>query len=157
MADEWRVFLIVKRGAPDNTAHFLSDQLIHLLCLVAVSPLAVPDAPVAWIPEKWPVLGCLFILATHACVVFWYYIEKDMFDSPFPDPDEKWVTIAERFVFGACFLLPGPWGWVMPLVWAGVVGWAHEQLRLDFSWFSFYMGGVWAAGAGIVARVLWYA
>ncbi|MFC1679168.1 DUF3307 domain-containing protein [Elusimicrobiota bacterium] len=155
LEDEWRVFSIFRKKMPDNTFHFLWDQVIHVLIILAFSPW--------WsywyggfMPEKWPIYGCLAVMVTHFCTVLLYFIERDKFDSPYPELDEKYVTMSERFVLATAFILPGFWGIAAPAAWGGAIYLFRLKRGLDYSWFSFYVGGLLAVVAGVLVRIVWY-
>src|SRR5258708_3280714 len=77
--DWWRIRSIREYGMRDNTFFFVWDQIIHYAVLFAVAPMAIVDAGIAGLfPEKWPVLGCLFVLVTHACTVVVYFLENEL-------------------------------------------------------------------------------
>ncbi|MCX5789003.1 MAG: DUF3307 domain-containing protein [Elusimicrobia bacterium] len=153
--DEWRVFTIFKFKLADNFLYFAWDQVIHYAVIFMFFPVRMGDSAL-WVPEKWPVLACLFIMVTHFSTVFIYFLEKDLFAGYFPDFDEKYLTMAERLVLALCFLLPG-W-WFMPVVgvWVGNMAYLRHKRLMDFSWFSFYAGGTLAALCGWGARLVYY-
>ncbi|MBI4422670.1 MAG: DUF3307 domain-containing protein, partial [Elusimicrobia bacterium] len=154
--DEWRVFTIFRFKTPDNFIYFAWDQVIHFAIIFMFFPLATTESGAHWVPEKWPVLGCLLVVVTHFSTVLVYFLEKDLFSGFFPDFDEKYLTMAERLVLALCFLLPG-W-WFVPLVagWAGNMAYLRYKRLMDFSWFSFYVGGLVAALCGLAARAIYY-
>lgn len=155
--DEWRVFTIFKFKTPDNFLYFAWDQFIHFACIWMFFPLAsIGDPAGTWIPEKWPVLGCLLVLVTHFCTVLIYFLEKDLFSGYFPDFDEKYLTMAERLVMSLCFLLPGWWFLPLCAAWMGNMAYLRYKRLMDFSWFSFYLGGAVAALCGWGARTIYY-
>jgi len=156
LEDEWRVFAILKHKAPDNTIFFLWDQVVHGAVLGTLLTVHDPWYESGFLPEKWPVLACLAVFAVSVAAKLAYYADKDRFDSPPPVLDERWVAGTERTLVFAAFLLPGPWGWAVPaaLAWAAYL--LRSRLRLDYSWLGFWLGGACAAGAGILARAVWY-
>ena len=155
--DQWRVFTIFKYNTPDNTLYFIWDQVIHYAVIFAVIPLGqLGSTSMTLFPEKWPILGCLFVLATHACTVFVYFIEKDLYKRDrFPHDREKYFSMAERLVLALCFMLPGML-WLSAALWLGVMYFVRAKRKLNLSWFSFYLGGAIAAGCGVAARLLYY-
>ncbi len=154
--DEWRVFTIFKFKTPDNFLYFAWDQIIHFACIWIFFPMTSGDPTGSWIPEKWPVLGCLLVLVTHFCTVLIYFLEKDLFSGYFPDFDEKYLTMAERLVMALCFLLPGWWFVPLCAAWMGNMAYLRHKRLMDFSWFSFYVGGAIAALCGWGARTIYY-
>ncbi len=154
--DQWRVFTIFRFKTPDNSVYFIWDQLVHFFCIFLFLPLNVLDPSAGWVPEKWPVLGCLFVLVTHFCTVLIYFLEKDLFSGYFPEFDEKYMAMAERLVLAVCFLLPG-WWWI-PVAGAWLANMFYMRYRrlVEFSWFSFYVGGAVALACGALARVVYY-
>ncbi|OGR84922.1 MAG: hypothetical protein A2901_01500, partial [Elusimicrobia bacterium RIFCSPLOWO2_01_FULL_54_10] len=137
--DQWRVWAVLKRNAPDNTFFYIWDQAIHYAVLFAMAPaidgstgkfdllnyppisgtIALMDAHGLSLwerlmtvsrPEPWVFVGILFVLVTHFTTVSIYFLEKDYFGKDFPGDAEKYIGMAERLaVAGAC-MLPGVWG-----------------------------------------------
>jgi len=151
ITDEWRVFMIAHNRIEDDTLFFLFDQAAHFACLIALLPLGLWGRGDGLMPETWPVLGCLAVWATHTTTVLVYYIEKELFGGTFPEFDEKYFTLAERFVFGVCFLLPGIWGFLAPGAWGILTYQARVSFGLDYSWFGYYAGLACAAFCGVLA------
>lgn len=154
--DQWRVFTIFKYNTPDNTLYFIWDQVIHYAVIFAVIPEAFRGAMPALIPEKWPVLGSLFVLVTHASTVFIYFIEKDFYGRVFPDLQEKYVGMAERLILALCFLVPGNLWPILALGWLSFMHSVRSRHFMDLSWPSFYLGAPLAAFFGLLARVVCY-
>ncbi|MBI3554195.1 MAG: DUF3307 domain-containing protein [Elusimicrobia bacterium] len=153
LEDQWRVFTIFKYNLPDNTLYFVWDQIIHYAIIFAVIPGALRGATTQLIPELWPVMGCLFVIVTHATTVLIYFVEKDLHDRVFPGFQEKVVTMAERLVLALCFLVPGHFWPILALGWLSLMHLARSKRLLDLSWLSFYIGGVVAVLCGIAARL----
>ena len=158
LEDWWRVYTIFKYGMPDNTLFFVWDQIIHYSVIFAVAPMAMSSAAVVgYFPEKWPVLGCLFVLVTHATTVMVYFLEKDLHGAEFPGFDEKYLGMAARLVLAMCFLFPGPFGAaVLAAGWVGVMFLLRRKRMFDMSPFSFYAGAALSAACGFAARVVYY-
>jgi len=156
LEDQWRVFTIFKYRLPDNTLYFVWDQIIHYAIIFAVIPGALRGANYQLMPEMWPVLGCLFVLVTHATTVMIYFVEKDLHDKPFPGFQEKCATMAERLVLALCFLVPGNFFPLLALGWISLMHLARSRRVLDLSWLSFYIGGVVAVVCGIAARLVYH-
>lgn len=154
--DQWRVFTIFKYRTPDNTLYFFWDQFIHYAVIFAVIPEGFKAANPVFIPEKWPFLGCLFVIVTHATTVLIYFVEKDLRNKIFPDLQEKVFTMAERLVLGLCFLVPTNAFLLLVLGWLSVMHYVRSRRMLDLSWFSFYLGGTAAIICGIAARLVYY-
>lgn len=154
LEDWWRVYTIFKYNMPDNTVFFFWDQVIHYAVIFAVSPMA---ASAGFFPEKWPVLGCLFVLITHACTVLIYFLEKDLHGAEFPGFDEKYLAMAERLVLAMCFLFPS---WIGALAlaaaWLGAMFFLRRQRLFDLTAFTFYMGAVLSVATGLAARAVYY-
>jgi len=155
--DEWRVFTIFRFRAPDNTLYFAWDQLIHFACIFLFVPRGLIDGSTGLVPEKWPVLGCLLVGATHFCTVLVYFLEKDLFSGYFPEFDEKYLTMAERLVLSLCFLLPGWWWLPLAAAWVGSMYYLRLRRLMDYSWFSFFLGTGMAVACGTAARFVFQA
>lgn len=158
LEDWWRVYTIFRYGMPDNTLFFAWDQVIHYSVIFAVAPMAASSAATAgFFPEKWPVLGCLFVLVTHACTVMVYFVEKDLHGAEFPGFDEKYLAMAERLVLALCFLFPGPYGAaVLAAGWLGVMFYLRRHRMFDLTAFTFYAGAALSVLCGLAARVVYY-
>ena len=158
LEDWWRVYTIFEYGMPDNTVFFLWDQIIHYSVLFAVAPMAAGAAAFSgFFPEKWPVLGCLFVLVTHACTVMIYFLEKDIHGGEYPGFDEKHLAMAERLVLALCFLFPSPAGAALLAAgWLGVMFFLRRKRLFDLSAFTFYMGAGLTVLSGLAARAICY-
>ena len=158
LEDWWRVYTIVKYNMPDNTVFFLWDQIIHYSVIFAVVPMAAGSAAIwGFFPEKWPVLGCLFIVVTHACTVMVYFLEKDLFGAEYPGFDEKHLAMVERVILSLCFLFPAPGGAaVLSMGWLGVMFFLRRKRLFDLTAFTFYMGAAISVLCGLAARAIYY-
>jgi hypothetical protein len=158
LEDWWRIYAIRRYAMPDNTAFFAWDQVIHYSFLFMVAPIAARAGVASgWFPEKWPVLGCLFVLVTHACTVVIYFVEKDLYGAAYPGDDEKYLAMAERLVLALCFLFPSKGGAVaLAAAWLGVMLFLRRHRLFDLSGFSFYVGTAIACSCGFAARALYY-
>lgn len=156
--DWWRVYTIVKYGIPDSTLFLLWDQVIHYSVIFAVAPLAAVGASgPTLIPERWPVLGCLFVLVTHTCTVVIYFLEKDLHGAEFPGFDEKYLAMAERLVLALCLLFPSPAAaGALAAGWLGVMAYLRRRRLFDLSAFTFYAGAAAAVLCGLAARSVYY-
>ncbi|MFA6002542.1 MAG: DUF3307 domain-containing protein [Elusimicrobiota bacterium] len=154
--DEWRVMTIFKYKTPDNTLYFIWDQIIHVAVIFAIVPLGLIGSGQPWLPEKWPVLGCLAVLVTHTATVGMYFLEKDLHGGSFPGGDEKYLGMVERLVLALTFLMPGhAWLGLAPL-WLGFMYMLRSRRWLDLSWFSFGFGSIVGGVCGLAARWVYY-
>lgn len=154
--DQWRVYEIFKYKVPDNTLYFLWDQFIHYAVIFAVIPLGLLSENVSLFPERWPVLGCLFVAITHAATVLIYFIEKDLYGLEFPGFEEKYLSMAERLVLSLSFLLPRQ-GWIVAApAWLALMYVVRSRRYLDLSWLSYYLGGGLAVACGLLGRFIYY-
>ncbi len=158
LEDWWRVYTISRYGMPDNTLFLGWDQVIHYSVIFAVAPIAAVGAVTSgFFPEKWPVLGCLFVLATHTCTVVVYFVEKDLYGAEFPGFDEKYLAMAERLVLALCFLFPGRAGAAaLAAGWLGVMLLLRRRRMSDMRAFTFYAGAAFAGVCGLAARAVYY-
>lgn len=158
LEDWWRVYTIFKYGMPDNTLFFAWDQVIHYAVIFSVAPLAVTTTATAgFFPEKWPVLGCLFVLVTHACTVLIYFLEKDLHGADYPGDDEKHLAMAERLVLALCFMFPTVLGAAgLAALWLGVMFFLRRRRLFELTAFTFYMGAAVSVLCGIAARIVYY-
>ena len=154
--DQWRVFTIFKYRTPDNTLYFFWDQIVHYAVIFAVIPEGFKAANPVLLPEKWPFLGCLFVLVTHACTVLIYFIEKDLYGRLFPKLEEKIVTMAERVVLSLVFLVPGNAWVILALGWLSLMHYARSKRLMDLTWLSFYVGSAVSVVCGLLARAVYY-
>jgi hypothetical protein len=154
--DEWRVFTIFKYNTPDNTLYFLWDQVIHYAVIFAVIPVGLMSQEATLFPERWPVLGCLFVIVTHATTVLIYFIEKDLYAVEYPGFQEKHLGMAERLVLALTFLVPAG-GWLVAApAWLGVMYLIRAKRLLDLSWFNYYLGSAISVVSGLLARFIYY-
>ncbi len=156
LEDQWRVFTIFRYKTPDNTLYFFWDQVIHYAIIFAVIPEGFKGIPPVLVPEKWPFLGCLLVLVTHACTVLIYFVEKDLSGRLFPGAREKYLTILERLVLSLCFLIPGNVFALLALAWLAVMHTIRSKGIVDFTWTSFYLGAGVSILCGLAARVVYY-
>ncbi len=183
--DEWRIWSVLKQGAPDDTFFYVWDQLIHYAIIFAFSPVVdgmqgkfglfyyppIPGVVSHWEGmglglgeafrtisknETWVFVALLFAAVTHFTTVTIYFIEKDLFGVPFPSTREKYISMLERLAVTVCFLLPGIW-------WAAVAGvWIIRSILYklyrwgDFSWIHILLGNGIAILCGIIIRNLVY-
>ncbi|OGR90257.1 MAG: hypothetical protein A3J74_10395 [Elusimicrobia bacterium RIFCSPHIGHO2_02_FULL_57_9] len=155
--DQWRVFNVFKSEASDNTLYFILDQLIHYFVIFAVIPGSLRGAVVTGLmPEKWPVLGCLFVLVTHASTVFIYFLEKDFLGAAYPGAREKYLAMGQRLALALCFLVPGNVWPLLALGWLSIMHYARKKKYVDSSRLGFYAGGGAAAFCGLSARLIYY-
>jgi hypothetical protein len=156
LEDQWRVFTIFKYKTPDNTLYFFWDQFVHYAIIFAVIPVGLREGIVELIPEKWPVLGCLFVLITHACTVLIYFIEKDLYGGDFPRLREKYFTMAERLILGLFFLIPSNFFILPAMGWLVLMRSLRTRAFMGLSWLSYYLGGAMAVFCGLAARLVYY-
>ncbi|MEK7786745.1 MAG: DUF3307 domain-containing protein [Chloroflexota bacterium] len=159
LEDWWRIYTINKYGMPDNTFFFTWDQVIHFTVIFAVAPLSMASAAygAGFFPEKWSVLGCLFVLATHTCTVVIYFLEKDLQGADYPSNDEKYLAMAERLILALCFLFPGVAGAAgLATAWLCVMFFLRRKRLFDLTTFTFYMGAILAVACGLAARAIYY-
>ncbi len=158
LEDWWRVYSIRRYGMPDNTVFFLWDQVIHYSVLFVAAPMAISNAAaVGFFPEKWPVLGCLFVLVTHVCTVMVYFLEKDLNGAEYPGFDEKYLAMAERLVLALCFLFPSVFGAAgLAAGWLGVMFFLRRKRMFDLTTFTFYLGTALSILCGLAARAIYY-
>ena len=71
LEDVWRVHTIDRYKTPDNTLYFIWDQIIHYVAIFAVAPfLELSNPAKTFFPEKWPIMGSLFVLVTSMTANF---------------------------------------------------------------------------------------
>lgn len=153
--DEWRVFTIFKYNTPDNTLYFLWDQIIHYAVIFAVIPMGLANQGGGLFPERWPILGCLFVTVTHAATVLIYFIEKDLYGIDYPGFEEKYLGMVERLVLALTFLIPAN-GWLVAApAWLGVMYLTRKKRLFDSSWFNYYFGSTVSIVCGLFARFIY--
>lgn len=153
--DWWRVYAINHYAMPDNTVFLLWDQVIHYSVIFAVAPLAMGSA--VFFPEKWPVLGCLFVLVTHTCTVVLYFLEKDIHGAEFPGFDEKCLGMAQRLILTLLFLLPNvAVAFALAAGWFGLMSFLRRRRLFDMTPFAFYAGAALSVASGLAARAIYY-
>jgi hypothetical protein len=156
--DQWRVFTIFKYNTPDNTLYFIWDQVIHYAVIFAVVPVGLmAPGQFELIPEKWPVLGILAVLATYFCTVLVYFIEKDIQDRPFPAAREKYVGMTERLILASMMLVPsvGVAG-TAAAGWTGVMYFYRTKKLLSWTPLNFALSTAFTVLCGFAARWIYY-
>ncbi|MBN1622372.1 MAG: DUF3307 domain-containing protein [Endomicrobiales bacterium] len=151
LEDEWRVWTIQKWNSPDSFIFFAWDQVIHFVLIFIFAPQTE-----GLFPEKWVLLGTLFILTTHFSTILIYYIEKQFFGQAEMPVDKKYISMIERLAISFSLLLPGKWAlsFIFVFVFSEVV---HRQWKKNnFSWVNTVIGSVLAIIAGILARIIYY-
>ena len=183
--DQWRVWSVLKRNAPDNTFFYIWDQVIHYAVLFSMAPavegsigkygfLTYPPisgvAPLAQAsrmtlgerfmtvtqPEPWVFIAILFVIVTHFTTVSIYFIEQDFFGKSFPGDREKYISMAERILVAGCFLLPGRWGLALAAAWILYVLASKAKRAYAYSWTSILVGNATAVLCGLLSRNLFY-
>lgn len=156
--DEFRVFLIFRRNFPDNTIFFIWDQIVHYIVILMVIPTGIFNAAETGLfPEKWPVVGTLALIATYACTILIYFIEKDLYKKEFPETREKYAGMAERLALFMAFLLPGELTWALcSVVWLGVMYVIRVKKVVELTWFNFIFGSTVTVLCGLAARRICY-
>lgn len=137
----------VNRGWADNTLFYLWDQIIHLLCIWFLCPVATQP-----LVNSWPIIGALFVLVTHCATVTVWFIEKDIYGRDYPETEEKYLSILQRTVVFLAFFLPSPWWYVVPMVVLITFGRHVWSGRVDFSWTSVILGNLIAVACGLFTR-----
>ncbi|OGR51246.1 MAG: hypothetical protein A3I11_02290 [Elusimicrobia bacterium RIFCSPLOWO2_02_FULL_39_32] len=183
--DEWRIWSVLKKGAPDNTFFYLWDQAIHYAIIFAFSPVVDGSTgkygllnypPITGVlnsyqamgmdivsrfsnivrSENWVIVGILIALVTHFTTVTIYFLEKDFFGFDFPETKEKYITMAERVLVMGCFLLPGAWWLAVVAVWILRTVIYKVKKVYDLTWLNILLGNSIAVVCGIAARILVY-
>lgn len=183
--DQWRVWSVMKRKAPDNTFFYIWDQVIHYAVLFAMAPAAggasskfgfLTYPPVAGVlvlpegsaltvwerfltvtrPEPWVFVAILFVIVTHFTTVSIYFVEQDLFGKPFPDDKEKYIAMLERLAVAACFLLPGVWWLGLVGAWIFYVVASKLKKGYAYSWTSIAIGILTAILCGAISRRFFY-
>jgi len=154
LQDELRVFLIRRFHTPDNTLHFLWDQLVHGAVIFIFSPVIGFQCSGCIISEKMIALAACFVLVSHFTTVLVYFVDKDMYNDRFPSFDEKYFGIAMRAVLWLFFLLPG-WNWLpYSALWLGYIAWLRWRRVLDFSHIGNYAGLAFTLCVGALSRYI---
>ncbi|MBI4062864.1 MAG: DUF3307 domain-containing protein [Elusimicrobia bacterium] len=158
--DAWRVAVISKHRNLDTTLYLIWDQVIHLSVIFIFFGETPGDSGLI-IPELWPVILILTIIATHFSVVLIYFIEKDLYGKPYPNDTEKYVAIAERgLAFAGILTIPSVHlalavvltALTMPRI-IMATRFKPNELGLPPN-FSWAFGAVIAVAAGLLGRLL---
>lgn len=155
--DQWRVVSVNKYHSYDNLGLFLYDQFIHILLIFVLAP---PDPPHYLKPEKWVLLGIVFVAATHFSTIFIFFFKKMFDQNAAIVTQEKYQGIVERLIVGACFLIPGPIYWVtLPVIVCLVIAQrlSVKNLRkdLDYSALNLALSNGLAVLFSILARFIY--
>lgn len=176
--DEWRIWSVLKRNAPDNTFFYIWDQLVHYAMIFSFSPTIDGSVgkfgifqfpPISGVvplgqlssgsiwdhfltvtrPEPWVWVAIILALLTHFLTVTIYFLEKDLWNKDFPCDLEKYTTILERLAICGLFLLPW-YAWAaVPLCWAAR-WWILKQRGIFLSWMNIIAGTGCAIFSGLL-------
>ena len=183
--DQWRVWCVLRRNAPDNTFFYVWDQVIHYAILFAMAPSVggtvgkyeilkyppIPGVPFLnevqslsfWErfltvtrPEPWVFAAILFVVVTHFTTVSIYFVEKDFLGRDFPEDAEKYIGMAERLAVAAAFLLPGRWWMALVLAWLLYLVVGKIRKTNASSWANLAIGNLTAVLCGFLIRRIFY-
>ncbi len=151
--DQMRVLSIRRSETTDNTLYFIVDQIIHIAVIFVASGLMGPDGK--WIPERWPVLGCLAVGATHFSVVFIYFLEKDLSCGAFPAARDKYIALVERaLAFLALVFIPSYGAALTAAMLALIIPrLIFFKSPVSMAKFSWILGSALSVGFGLLGRV----
>lgn len=181
--DEWRIWSVLKKGAPDNTFFYFWDQFIHYAVIYTFSPVAdgylgkfgllyYPPIPGILSQaqgvdlslmghfftivrcETWVLGALLFALVTHFTTVTIYFFEKDIYGSQFPTTKDKYIGMLERSLLFVCMLIPGSFGFIVAAVWIGRTFFYKLKKLCDDSWLHITIANTIAISCGLLARHL---
>lgn len=111
LLDNSRIQVITWRGAhTDNLYFFLLDQVFHLVTIYLFTS-STGDI------EKWTIIACLAVFATHFTNIFLYYFERLSTENNKIKvyTPEKQYSLVERLLIVISLLLPGKW-WLIILI-----------------------------------------
>jgi len=149
--DEWRIWSVSKRGAPDNTIFYLWDQVIHFVVIFSIAPIVD-----GFIGTKWPILGSILVIITHFTTVTIYFVEKDVLRGTFPLDREKDLFMIERMFIAGCVILLGWWSVIVILAWGAFIVWGKTARKVKRSWVNISMGNLIAILCGVFAHLIVY-
>jgi len=153
--DQLRVYSMRERGWTDGTASFLADQFLHLYVLFMFSPVIITGSDLL-MGEKWPALAAMVVLITHFTTVLIYFVEKDLFNKPFPHFDEKYFLIFERVVLWAFFFAEGRWWLLFAAAWAVQLLYIRRKRIMDLSGVNVWLSIAMAVLVGVWTRLTYY-
>ncbi|MBI2070623.1 MAG: DUF3307 domain-containing protein [Elusimicrobia bacterium] len=159
LEDIWRVNTIKKYNTPDSTLYLIWDQVVHLSVIFIFFGTSPDGAMERIVPEQWPVIGTLIVIATHFSVVLVYFLEKDFFNRDYPDVAEKYVAIGERLLAFLAAAFIGDLRLALAVVLAALLLPRITALSLkrpvgappNFSWAA---GSLLAVAAGLAGRMI---
>lgn len=146
LEDEWRVWSIQETGSPDSTGFFLWDQVVHLVMILALSPL---QADIPMDPWLLPVL-CGVLLA-HFISVLIFFIENDIWGNSRVLGSAKYRYMGERFIGASLFLLPGPL-FLFAFGWIGWVAYLYYYQSTERTWVHLVVGNASVVLLGLLVR-----
>jgi len=153
--DQLRVYSMKTHGWKDGTASFLADQLLHLYVLFMVSPVIITGADLM-MGEKWAAIASMVVVITHFTTVLIYFVEKDLFNKPFPHFDEKYFLIFERLVLWAFFFAEGRWWLLFAAAWAAQLLYIRRKRIMDLSGVNVWLSIAMAVLVGVWTRFTYY-
>lgn len=147
LVEDWFRVGRVKKGWRDNTAFYAWDQAVHIASLWLLSPVKTQPAT-----SLWPLLGALAVIVTHFSTVTLWFLEKDFSGRDYPETEEKYVLILQRFAVWVAFFLPAPFWLLVP---AAIIAAFMRHVwvrRVDYTWFSVIGGNLISVACGLYAR-----
>ena len=145
---------MMSSGSPPSAA--AARWTTSVLCLLTPFWREVQGGYVL-IPEKWPVIACLFVVATHFTTVVVYFLEKALWGGFYPTDREKYLGICERAAMVGLFLLPDPlWAAAGCAAWLAWRAWLKTRWGWGFRWLGFAMGAALTLVCGALARWIAY-
>lgn len=160
LLDRGRVKIISWRGAKiDSLCLFLLDQVFHFSSIYFLTPY-LGEVKL----EKWILIGCLVVLATHFTNIFLYYLEKSLKTNYREEVKiytfEKYYSLIERLFIVACFLLPRYW-WLGILLLLGLRLGGKKVFHFNFgnqsfSSISLILSYSFAIFWGILTRIVYF-
>jgi len=151
---DWFLVWSINQGMfSDSIYYFLADQAMHFLPLLLFFDRgALTDIG----PDRWYVLGILFVLVTHFMTIFIYYIKKDFFHPERIDQEKKYIFIADRLVVWLAFFITGIWWMALVALWISRTIWLRIRRQIEYSWVEILIGYACVLVLGYLARVIYF-
>ncbi|HAF94870.1 MAG: hypothetical protein A2X34_02825 [Elusimicrobia bacterium GWC2_51_8] len=153
--DEVRIYSMKHLSYRDGTVSFLVDQFLHIYVLFMISPMIYPGHGFL-MPEKWIGVAVMLVLVSHVTTVLVYFIEKDMYDTQFPNFDVKYFLIFERLVLWAFFFVAGYWWTPFAAAWIFQIFYIRRKRIIDLSLLNIAFSVVLTVFFGFWTRYIYY-
>ncbi|MFH1714892.1 MAG: DUF3307 domain-containing protein [Elusimicrobiota bacterium] len=151
--DYGRTKIISNNPSWDNIYFYICDQVSHYLSIFIA--YKIQFAKMSTMPAPaWVFVISVLIIATHFTTITIYYAERQVYKESIIEWKEKYFSILERIIILSCFLLPGGWWMIFPVV--ILIRWYIYKkaiIKINFQAINVILGVISAVIAGVFFRM----